>query len=268
MAREDTVGWSGVTTPEDPPGFVVRTEAQKAAWDNGFRLERGIAAGWLRYASTTAAGEVWIAGVSDKGPWLLSLDHGGAADELADLAVAPIAGPGIATFVFDGLSGLHAALDRTYRLSLSLPDAPLRTFEKAVATLPKTTEAERLVVQRIGQDIFRDALLKYWGGRCPITGVAAPRLLRASHIKPWAACDTDAERLDVHNGLLLAAHLDAAFDAGLISFADDGAMLFAAAFTAADRAALGLHEGLSLPRLTYHHRGNLAWHRTYIFARA
>ena len=26
--------------PEDPPGFVVRTEAQKAAWDNGFRLER------------------------------------------------------------------------------------------------------------------------------------------------------------------------------------------------------------------------------------
>jgi hypothetical protein len=28
--------------PEDPPGFVVRTEAQKAAWDNGFRLERGV----------------------------------------------------------------------------------------------------------------------------------------------------------------------------------------------------------------------------------
>jgi hypothetical protein len=27
--------------PEDPPGFVVRTEAQKAAWDNGFRLETG-----------------------------------------------------------------------------------------------------------------------------------------------------------------------------------------------------------------------------------
>ena len=27
---------------EDPPGFVVRTEAQKAASDNGFRIERGI----------------------------------------------------------------------------------------------------------------------------------------------------------------------------------------------------------------------------------
>jgi hypothetical protein len=34
--------------PEDPPGFVVRTEAQKATWDNGFRLERGVErGGWL-----------------------------------------------------------------------------------------------------------------------------------------------------------------------------------------------------------------------------
>ena len=31
----------------------------------------------------------------------------------------------------------------------------------------------------------------------------------------------DALRLDVHNGLLLSALWDAAFDAGLISFADD-----------------------------------------------
>jgi hypothetical protein len=26
--------------PEDPPGFVVRTEAQKAAWDKGFRSSK------------------------------------------------------------------------------------------------------------------------------------------------------------------------------------------------------------------------------------
>jgi hypothetical protein len=35
--------------PENPPGFVVRTEAQKAAFDNGFRLERGVDGGWLGY---------------------------------------------------------------------------------------------------------------------------------------------------------------------------------------------------------------------------
>ena len=68
--------------------------------------------------------------------------------------------------------------------------------------------------------------MTYWGGRCAITEVTEPRLLRASHIKPWAKCETDAERLDVYNGLLLAAHLDAAFDAGLISFTDEGAILF------------------------------------------
>ena len=31
--------------------------------------------------------------------------------------------------------------------------------------------------------------------------------------------------MDVHNGLLLSALWDAAFDAGLISFADDGSVL-------------------------------------------
>jgi hypothetical protein len=31
---------------ENPPGFVVRTEARKAAWDNGYRLER-LATLWL-----------------------------------------------------------------------------------------------------------------------------------------------------------------------------------------------------------------------------
>jgi hypothetical protein len=47
---------SAAVAIEDPPGFVVRTEAQKAAGDNGYRLERGIAGGWLHYGSTTAPG--------------------------------------------------------------------------------------------------------------------------------------------------------------------------------------------------------------------
>jgi HNH endonuclease len=93
-------------------------------------------------------------------------------------------------------------------------------FRARTANLPQTTEAERLVIQRVGQDVFREALLDYWGGRCPLTGITEPALLRASHIRPWAGC-TDEQRLDVHNGLLLSALWDAAFDRGLISFADD-----------------------------------------------
>jgi hypothetical protein len=51
-----------------------------------------------------------------------------------------------------------------------------------------------------------------------VTGLAITELLRASHIKPWAARDTDAERLDVFNGLLLAPHCDALFARGFITF--------------------------------------------------
>lgn len=250
-----------MTAPENPPGFVVRTEAQKAAWDNGFRLERGIeGGGWLRYGSTTAHGEIWIAGMPPIGPWFLSIDHAGVAEELAALPPAPYSGPGLATYAFPTLSALHTALDRVYRLGVSLPEAPLTRFRARTAGLPQTTEAERLVVQRIGQDVFRGALMDYWGGRCPITGITDPALLRASHIVPWAECD-DAQRLDVHNGLLLSALWDAAFDAGLVGFADDGTALANPELSTAARAALGLDSAPRIVGLRDGHRANLVVHR-------
>lgn len=247
--------------PQDPPGFVVRTEAQKAAWDNGFRLERGVEnGGWLRYGSTTAKGEIWLAGVSPRGPWLLSIDHPGIAAEVTALLLWPVPGPGLAAFAFDTLTALHAALDRVYKLGVSLPDAPLSRFRARTAALPQTTEAERLVVQRIGQDIFRAALMDYWGSRCGLTGITDPALLRASHIVPWAECD-DALPLDVHNGLLLSALWDAAFDSGLVSFADDGTVLTSPDLSCAARIALGLEDAPRLPNLREAHRANLAAHR-------
>jgi hypothetical protein len=162
------------------------------------------------------------------------------------------------------LTALHAALDRVYKLGVSLPDAPHARFRVQTAGLPQTTEAERLVVQRIGQDIFRTALMDYWGGRCPITGIADPALLRASHIVPWAECD-DAHRLDVHNGLLLSALWDAAFDTGLVSFADDGTVLVSPELTAAARTTLGVESAPRLPNLRDAHRANLAAHRARFF---
>jgi hypothetical protein len=247
--------------PEDPPGFVVRTEAQKAAWDNGFRLERGVEpGGWLHYASTTARGEIWIAGIGPHGPWLLSIDHPGIAAELASLSPRHLTGPGLVAFGFDTLTALHAELDRVYKLGVSRPDAPLARFRGQTARLPQTTEAERLVVQRIGQDIFRAALMDYWGGRCPITGITDPALLRASHIVPWAECD-DGQRLDIHNGLLLSALWDAAFDAGLVSFADDGTVLLSSELSAAARTALGIERAPRLTNLRDAHRANLTAHR-------
>jgi hypothetical protein len=157
--------------PEDPPGFVVRTEAQKAAGDNGYRLEHGAQGGWLRFASTTAPGAIWIAGASGRGPWLLSVDHSGVVAEIGPLPASPVAGPGLATFMMSSIAELHATLDRVYKLAVSLPDAPLDRFRARTANLPRSTEAERMVIQRIGQDVFRAALIDYWGGRCPLRAV-------------------------------------------------------------------------------------------------
>jgi hypothetical protein len=245
---------------EDPPGFVVRTEAQKAAWDNGYRYERGIESGWLHYASTTAPGSIWIAGASEHGPWLLSLDHSGVASEIGALPASPAPGPGLATFMFANLADLHVALGRTYRLAVSLPEAPLERFKSETANLPRATEAERMAIQRIGQDVFRDALMEYWGSRCPLTGITERGLLRASHIVPWANC-TDAQRLDVHNGLLLSALWDAAFDRGLISFADDGIILASPQLGETARRALDVATAPPLTGLRDAHRANLALHR-------
>jgi putative restriction endonuclease len=122
--------------------------------------------------------------------------------------------------------------------------------------------------QRVGQEVFRGALMDYWGGRSAVTGCAEPLLLRASHIKPWAQCETDAERLDVYNGLLLAAHLDAAFDAGLIDFDDAGRMRFAERFSPPDRLAAGLDDSMSLAKLTPEHRAFLAWRRAHLLIAA
>src|SRR3546814_9491856 len=69
--------------------------------------------------------------------------------------MSPVYGPGGATWVLDSATRLHNALDRIYRLGVSLPDAPLARFETATSGMPRTPEVERLVVQRVGQEIGR-----------------------------------------------------------------------------------------------------------------
>ena len=156
-------------------------------------------------------------------------------------------------------------LRRAFQLSRTLPEALLHDFHSETADLPRATEAERREVRRIGQDVFRRGLFEYWDGRCAITGLDVPELLRASHIKPWADCGTDAERLDVFNGLLLAPHLDAAFDAGFITVAEDGTVIVSDALPSGARSALGLDRPLKVRGLHPAHQRYVPWHRTRIF---
>lgn len=160
---------------------------------------------------------------------------------------------------------LYALLRTTAALARTKPNRVADEFKKKTATMPKTTEAERLVVQRVGQDLFRAALLDYWQGECCVTGLDMPELLRASHIRPWAQCETDEQRLDVFNGLLLAPHLDALFDAGLMTVDAAGVVQLSAKLTAERRAALGLHGKLQVAGLRAEHYAYLDFHRLNVW---
>lgn len=245
---------------ETPQSFVTRQECEKAAHQNGYRRAHDEVGGWARFSSTTAQGSIWLAHETG-GVWLLALDHAGVIAEL-DIPAANKDGPGISRYQFAGLGDLYAVMPRIYELARTLPDAPLHEFIHKTKGLPSSTEAERLVIQRVGQDIFRDRLMMYWRSKCPLTGISDPALLRASHIKPWKRCDDDAERLDVHNGLLLSALWDAAFDKGLVTFDDVGTPVLSSQLSAAAANALQWDAPISL---SGKHLARLKWHRTEIF---
>jgi hypothetical protein len=251
------LGW----TVEAPQSFIVREECAKAASQNGFRRVLGQEAGWAAFGSTTADGTIHLAAAGAQGPWFIALDNADVAAELG-LQTANIPGPAQFRFTFEILSPFYDALHRVYELMGVLPDAPLREFEILVAGLPRATEIERQVVQRIGQNIFRTSLMAYWQDCCPLTGISDPALLRASHIIPWKDCESDAERLDVHNGLLLSALWDAAFDRGLVTFDDGGRPGFSVHLSETARAELRWR--FAIP-LSDKHRVRLAFHRTHCF---
>jgi HNH endonuclease len=72
-----------------------------------------------------------------------------------------------------------------------------------------------------------------------ITGVRVPELLEACHIKPWRDC-LDDERLNIDNGICLAAHIHKCFDSNLIGIRPDGKVEYSGALGVDDRRRLGL----------------------------
>ena len=246
---------------------VTITRLEKAATDNGFDLELEHTADWLSFGSSQMSMRIWLTAIGES-EFLAVSSRADVLDGLAELGAAsndPLPSAAVGARSVSDIAALHHLLRRAFQLSRTLPDGLLHVFEAESAKLPRTTEAERLVVQRVGQDIFRRGLLEYWDGRCAITGLDVPDLLRASHIKPWADCDTDTERLDIFNGLLLAPHLDAAFDAGFLTITGDGTVLLSDALPSGARSALGLDGSMKLHGLHRAHERYLPWHRFKIF---
>lgn len=246
---------------------VIVSRLEKAATDNGFDQELDRDGDWLVFASTQCPLRVWL-GAFGGALFLAAFSQRNVAHALGEYGTpmaAPLPKGALGGRTVPDVPAMHPLLRRAFQLSKTLPDQLLHGFEKATASLPRSTEAERLVVQRVGQDLFRGGLLEFWEGRCAVTDLAVPELLRASHIKPWADCETDAERLDVHNGILLAPHLDAAFDRGFITVADDGAVVVSDTLDGGARGALGLDRPLRLRGLVDSHRFYLPWHREHVF---
>ena len=249
------------------PGAASITLLEKAATDNGFDLQREHSTDWLAFASSQTSMHVWLTVGSDSRV-LAAMSRADVLDGLADFGptttdALPSGAHGV--FAVEDIAALHRLLRRAFQLSRTLPDALLHAFQAKTASMPRKTEAERLRVERVGQGIFRRGLLEYWDGRCAVTGLAVPELLRASHIKPWADCETDADRLDVFNGLLLAPHLDAAFDAGFITVAEDATVVVAGVLCSNARASLALDDSLRVTGLRSEHEPYLCWHRANIF---
>lgn len=181
---------------------------------------------------------------------------------------------GVAAFdlVLRGVAFDGAALDRAGGdpgLAFPRVAADLdQVLEAEIAADPglTSTEKQALITARRGQGIFREAV-RALEPACRVTGVDNPWLLIASHIKPWRACASAAERLDGANGLMLTPDVDLLFDRGFLSFAADGRPLVSPRLAADDLARLGL-EGLSTrPGRPFSARQEdyLAWHRRLVF---
>jgi putative restriction endonuclease len=175
-----------------------------------------------------------------------------------------------ANFLLASDKELSSWLRRAAELSHSLPSQAADEFEtrmaEEIANLPATeasnTEVLRLVRQRVGQQTYRQVMLEYWGGACAVTGLSLAPVLRASHAKPWADCDNDAERLDVFNGFLLSANLDALFDRFLISFDSTGELMVSSTIPKESLVHLGLIHSMRLRWIALEHHRYLQFHRS------
>ena len=118
---------------------------------------------------------------------------------------------------------------------------------------------ERIVKIRVNQNEFRQLLLKRYH-HCCLCSVTDPKLLVASHIKPWAEAEA-TEKLDINNGLLLCPNHDKLFDKGYITFDDNGKIIISERLEENNKIYMNVREGMKIavyeenkPYLEYHRK--------------
>lgn len=255
--RAGAPGEGGIDATKPLPTLVA-----KALADTGYDLLSPAGNGWITAGISGSAGQVLVQAVGDG--VLLSVAEPTMAQRIGLESTACPLPVGMASIgIAQGAMHLYEALRVLHSLQSHAAAAMSARVEARLAVIPET-ERTREVRQRIGQDVFRGALMDLWQGRCAVTGIPFPsQLLRASHAKPWAQA-TDAERLDPFNGLLLATHLDAMFDSGLIGFDDRGFLIPSPRLDPIVRSHFDIHEDARLRNLSPGHLPYLAWHREFV----
>jgi hypothetical protein len=260
---------------------LTRSLIEKAGYDNGFEIVEKSDTSIVSLCSSLHPVKVEITEGNHEGAYVL---------QFSDTLSLPELKRGLNKEFF--LNGkieawnrelLGAVLKRAAELGIALPDGPVRLYNERLETYldenPEErssfsgtaksmfhgTEREQLVKQRIGQDVYREALFKYWKGACAVTTLDIPEMLRASHIKPWADCDNDSDRLNVYNGFLLSANYDALFDRGLITFDDNGLIMYSGNLSNSQILVLGGDKNNALRWIDERHIAFLEWHRNHVF---
>jgi hypothetical protein len=246
-----------------------RSLVEKSGYDNGFEVVQESSEAVVRMASSRHPVIVEITEGSHEGSWKLRFSDTLDIHELKRDLNKPMFPP-------DEISPwdrqtLAVILRRASELGIALPDTPVNKFKnKLIAFLEanpsvRGTEQEQMVKQRIGQNIYRDALMNYWKYSCAVTSINVPQLLKASHAKPWKDCETDADRLNIYNGFLFSANLDSLFDSGLISFSDSGEILFSPSLSETQLSIIGIQKNAHLRWTKPRHFLFLRWHREKVF---
>ena len=100
-----------------------------------------------------------------------------------------------------GETGGKAVAQKAESLIDTTSQTDLEAYLNLTAKEGKTKLAA--VKVRVNQDIFRKMVLANYSGKCCVTGLSVPDVIRASHISPWA--EDEKNRLNPENGLCLSA---------------------------------------------------------------
>lgn len=143
----------------------------------------------------------------------------------------------------------------------SITGEPIPFFPMA----PAHTEAMQSVLVRTAQGKYRRDALRLWGNRCAVTEMAEPKVLIASHIKPWRESKAE-ERVDARNSLILSPTYDKLFDLGFITFKPDtGKILLSQGLSTSNWEKLKIDDSRHLTMIPDGTAEYLAYHNTHIF---